>query len=55
MAKKKIVLTNAQMQKNEAILTRIQDEKDRLVEETRMLQEQWSSQKRRRRRRKSLD
>lgn len=55
MAKKKVVLTNDQVEKNQAILTQIQDEKTRLVEETRALQEQWSSQKRRRRRRKLLD
>ncbi len=55
MAKKKIVLTNAQMEKNAAILGRIENEKARLVEETRALQEQWSTQKRRRRRRKILD
>ena len=55
MAKKKVVLSNAQQERNMLILTQIQDEKARLVEETRALQEQWSSQKRRRRRRISFD
>ena len=55
MAKKKVVLTDAQQKRNSRILTKIEDEKARLVEETRALQEQWSSQKRRRRRRSHFD
>lgn len=46
MAKKKVVLTEEQRDRNAAILRRLQDEKERLLVETRALQEEWNTQKR---------
>lgn len=40
MARKKVKLTDEQKEKNNAILDRLEEERQRLVEETRALQEQ---------------
>lgn len=55
MPKKKVELSEEQMQRNASIMQRIEMEKRRLLEETRALQEEWSSKKRRRRRRSALE
>ena len=49
--KKRIELSAEQMARNEAILRRLEEDKFRLIEETRAMQDSWSTQKRRRRRR----
>ncbi len=45
----KINLTNDQQRKNAEILERIESEKERLLEETRALQQQWRLEERRKR------
>lgn len=40
MARRKVELTDEQKQKNNAILDRLEEERRRLIEETRALQEQ---------------
>jgi ribosomal 50S subunit-associated protein YjgA (DUF615 family) len=40
MGKGKIRLSNEQQEKNEAILSRLEEERDRLIAETRALQEE---------------
>ncbi len=54
MAKKKVVLTEDQLARNAAILRRIQEEKERLLADTRAIQDEWNHKKRRRRRKSSL-
>ncbi|MBK9053664.1 MAG: hypothetical protein IPL78_23010 [Chloroflexi bacterium] len=45
----KISLTNDQQTKNDEILAHIEAEKERLLEETRALQQQWRQEERRKR------
>ncbi|MBP8001917.1 MAG: hypothetical protein KA314_08875 [Chloroflexi bacterium] len=45
----KINLTNEQLSQNDEILARIEAEKERLLEETRALQQQWRQEERRKR------
>lgn len=49
--KKKVELSVEQMARNEAIFRRLEEDKSRLIEETRAMQDDLSTQKRRRRRR----
>ncbi|MEW5985609.1 MAG: hypothetical protein AB1791_03150 [Chloroflexota bacterium] len=51
MAKGSIELTDEQRLKNALILARIEEERRRLYEETRALQQQWKSKVSRKRRR----
>lgn len=54
MAKKKVMLTNAQLEKNAEILRRIEEEREALIADTRAIQENWNNRKRRRRRKHEM-
>jgi hypothetical protein len=54
MAKRKVVLTEEQKRKNAEILARLERERQRLVEETRALQQAERSRPGRKRRKKQM-
>lgn len=55
MSKKKVVLTEDQRKRNAEILARLEEERVRLVEETRALQQQERRRPGRKRRKKSIE
>ena len=55
MSKKKVVLTEDQRKRNAEILARLEDERTRLVEETRALQQQERRRPGRKRKKKVMD
>jgi hypothetical protein len=55
MSKKKVVLTEDQRKRNAEILARLEDERSRLVEETRALQLQERRRPGRKRKKKTMD
>ncbi len=55
MSKKKVVLTEDQRKRNAEILARLEEERSRLVEETRALQLQERRRPGRKRKKKAMD
>ena len=55
MSKKKVVLTEDQRKRNAEILARLEDERSRLIEETRALQQQERRRPGRKRKKKAID
>ena len=55
MAKRKVILTDEQKKKNAEILARLEAERQRLVEETRALQQQERRRPGRKRRKKMIE
>lgn len=55
MSKKKVVLTEDQRKRNAEILARLEEERSRLVEETRALQLQERQRPGRKRKKKTMD
>lgn len=55
MSKKKVVLTEDQTKRNAEILARLEEERMRLVEETRALQQQERRRPGRKRKKKPMD
>ncbi|MBP6016263.1 MAG: hypothetical protein KIS95_06050 [Anaerolineae bacterium] len=55
MSKKKVVLTEDQRKRNAEILARLEEERSRLVEETRALQLQERRRPGRKRKKKTMD
>ena len=55
MSKKKVVLTEDQRKRNAEILARLEEERVRLVEETRALQQQERRRPGRKRRKKAIE
>ncbi len=50
MAKKKVKLTEEQKRRNDEIFRRLREEREKLWEDTRLLQEHWNDGKRMKRR-----
>ena len=55
MAKKKVVLTEEQKRRNAEILARLEEEEQRIFEDTRELQREWKMMSNQRRRAKARE